>query len=118
VVSNADASHVQKMIDNNDVRELEQYLWSLRGKGFTIQDYPTYSGNTPALMVCFTLKVTPDLMLSRNNVTAPFMSHINHVMGMPVIESKLFSIYQKDSIVNFTLMDEKVTRQILLKDWK
>jgi len=98
------------MIEDNDVGELEQYLWSLRGKGFTIQDYPTYSGNTPALMVCFTLKVTPDLMLSRNNVTAPFMSQINHVMGMPVIESKLFSIYQKDSIVNFTLMDESKAR--------
>ncbi|KAF6017547.1 hypothetical protein EB796_024152 [Bugula neritina] len=38
------------------------------------------------------------------------MSHINHVMGMPVIESKLFSIYQKDSIVNFTVMDESKAR--------
>ncbi|KAF6017548.1 hypothetical protein EB796_024153 [Bugula neritina] len=42
VVSNADASHVQKMIDDNDVGELEQYLWSLRGKALlykTIQHF-------------------------------------------------------------------------------
>lgn len=114
-VPKQDVDKVRRAIDKPDINWLDGYLCERKGQGMKILNWPTSSvaENSISMMVCFVESTTPTISHSDSEeFSAAFTLPVNKVLGLPVIESKVFAHRGAKETYNFASLNLSTDREV------